>query len=305
MSAQTINNTNNEFFTTYRVKFTVDNPVPVDIVIESLKAHERLLKKTGKFLESVYEGLNINETSVYVEEIIDGSWIVDFLIKYTIGKDNAEEAKKIIDNILDKKEAMRLAVALGVGALLYAGAQSIYTKKFPSAKPQPAIEAHNSLVLQAAGDINIPESKVNDFIESNLNNKQVAKDTISALKPAKVTQGSYMEVQGITADLTISNEVIDILPEDMSFIEPNEQDKIYHNIDVYVSASDEDSGKKGWGGLVPDLFNQRVKFVLDDGVDPKKLHGQRHIKADITVHEVYDASLNKFRVKSVIINKVY
>lgn len=55
---------NLEFFTSYRVRFTVSDPVPVSIVIESLRAHERLLKKSSKFLESVYDGLHITATNV-------------------------------------------------------------------------------------------------------------------------------------------------------------------------------------------------------------------------------------------------
>lgn len=295
---------NREFFTSYRVRFTVDNPVPVNIVIDSLKAHERLLKKSGKFLESVYDGLHITATTVYVEEIIDGSWIVDFLVKYVVGEENEEQFRQLVENVLGDNQKMRTAVAVGVGALLSAGAISAYNASTPEAVSQPAIEAHNSIVIQAAGDINIPEEKVQEFIEQNKNNKQVTRDTIDALKPASVTPGSMMEVQGIPVSMTMSSDAIEALPADMSFIPPNEQDKTYNSMDIYISASDEDSGKKGWGGLVPDLFNNRVRFVLADDVDPKSLHGKRKIKASITVHEVYNATTNKYEAKSVTINDV-
>ncbi len=295
---------NREFFTSYRVRFTVDNPVPVNIVIDSLKAHERLLKKSGKFLESVYDGLHITATTIYVEEIVDGSWVVDFLVKYVVGEENEELFRQLVENVLGDNQKMRTAVAVGVGALLSAGAISAYNASTPDAVSQPAIEAHNSIVIQAAGDINISEEKVQEFIEKNKNNKQVARDTIDALRPASVTPGSMMEVQGIPVSMTMSSEAIEALPTDMSFIPPNEQDKTYNSMDIYISASDEDSGKKGWGGLVPDLFNNRVKFILGDGVDPKSLHGKRKIKASITVHEVYNANNNKYEAKSVTINDV-
>lgn len=295
---------NREFFTSYRVRFTVENPVPVDIVIDSLKAHERLLKRSGKFLESVYDGLHITATTVYVEEISEGSWVADFLVKYVVGEENEEQFRELFDNILRDNQKMRTAVAVGVGALLYAGAQALYSSYVPDTPSQPAIEAHNSIVIQAAGDINIPEEKVQEFIEQNKNNKQVARDTIDALKPASVTPGSMMEVQGVPVNLTMSGEAIEALPADMSFIPPNEQYKTYDSMDIYISASDEDSGKKGWGGLVPDLFNNRVKFVLDEDVDPKSLHGKRKVKARITVYEVYNANTNKYETKSVTINEV-
>ncbi len=295
---------NREFFTSYRVRFTVENPVPVNIVIDSLRAHERLLKRSGKFLESVYDGLHITATTVYVEEISEGSWVADFLVKYVVGEENEEQFRELFDNILRDNQKMRTAVAVGVGALLYAGAQALYSSYVPDTPSQPAIEAHNSIVIQAAGDINIPEEKVQEFIEQNKNNKQVARDTIDALKPASVTPGSMMEVQGIPVSLTMSSEAIESLPADMSFIPPNEQDKTYNSIDIYISASDEDSGKKGWGGLVPDLFNNRVRFVLDENVDPKILHGKRKVNASITVHEVYNANANKYETKFVTINEV-
>ena len=295
---------NREFFTSYRVRFTVENPVPVNIVIDSLRAHERLLKRSGKFLESVYDGLHITATTVYVEEISEGSWVADFLVKYVVGEENEEQFRELFDNILRDNQKMRTAVAVGVGALLYAGAQALYSSYVPDTPSQPAIEAHNSIVIQAAGDINIPEEKVQEFIEQNKNNKQVARDTIDALKPASVTPGSMMEVQGIPVSLTMSRDADEALPADMSFIPPNEQDKTYNSIDIYISASDEDSGKKGWGGLVPDLFNNRVRFVLDENVDPKILHGKRKVNASITVHEVYNANANKYETKFVTINEV-
>lgn len=295
---------NREFFTSYRVRFTVESPVPVNIVIDSLKSHERLLKRSGKFLESVYDGLHITASTVYVEEISEGSWVADFLVKYVVGEENEEQFRELFDNILRDNQKMRTAVAVGVGALLYAGAQALYSSYVPDSPSQPAIEAHNSIVIQAAGDINIPEEKVQKFIEQNKNNKQVARDTIDALKPASVTPGSMMEVQGIPVSLTMSSEAIEALPADMSFIPPNEQDKTYDSIDIYISASDEDSGKKGWGGLVPDLFNNRVKFILNEDVNPKSLHGKRKVKASITVHEVYNATTNKYEARSVTINSV-
>lgn len=295
---------NREFFTSYRVRFTVENPVPVNIVIDSLRAHERLIKRSGKFLESVYDGLHITATTVYVEEIVDGSWVVDFLVKYVVGEENEEQFRQLVENVLGDNEKMRSAVAVAVGALLSAGAISAYNASTPDAVTAPAIEAHNSVVIQAAGDINIPAEKVQEFIENNKDNKQVVKDTIDALKPASVTPGSMMEVQGIPVSLTMSSEAIESLPADMSFIPPNEQDKTYDSIDIYISASDEDSGKKGWGGLVPDLFNNRVRFVLDENVDPKALHGKRKVNASITVHEVYNANANKYETKFVTINEV-
>lgn len=294
---------NTEFFTTYRVRFTVEDPVPVNIVIDSLRAHERLLKRSGKFLESVYDGLKIEATSVYVEEIIDGSWIVDFLIKHTVGEEDREAAERILNNMLGG-ESMKVITAVVVGAMLYAGAQSVYNSYFPEAAPQPAIEAYNSVIIQSAGDVGIPEQKMQELIDSSMNNKQVVKDTIDALKPASVTPGSMMEVQGIPVSLNINSEIIEILPENMSFIPPNEQDNTYNEIDVYISASDQDSGKRGWGGLVPDLFENRIKFVLGENVSPQELHGKRHIRANIIVHKVYVASENQYQIKSVTITDV-
>lgn len=295
---------NMEFFTSYRVRFTVSDPVPVSIVIESLRAHERLLKKSSKFLESVYDGLHITATNVYVEEIVDGSWVVDFLVKYVIGEENADEARRLWENIVGDNERMRTAVAVAAGSLLTAGMLGAYQAYMPDAPSIPAIEAHNSVVINAAGDVNIPAERVEEFIEQNRNNKQVAKDTLAALKPASVTPGSMMEVQGVAVDLSLSSEAIEALPEDMSFIPPNEQDDVYSDVSIYISASDEDSGKRGWAGTISNVVDTRIKFVLDDDIDPRDLHGRRRIQADIIVHKVYDASTNEYRIKSATITDV-
>ncbi|MDC5181006.1 hypothetical protein NRA14_17190, partial [Acinetobacter baumannii] len=84
----------------------------------------------------------------------------------------------------------------------------------------------------------------------------------------------------------------------------NEREINYSNTDIYIYASDRDKSTVGWAGIVPDLFESRVKFELADEVNPNTLHGQRKVKADIIVHEKYNTAQKEYKPFKVTILKV-
>lgn len=119
------------FFAEYRARFTIDEPVPVDIAIKSLKSFEALLERTRLLVSMSMENINIESTEVFVKEVGEGSFIVDFLVKYVIGEENRQKAEEIYESTVRNNEKVRTVVALGVGAALVVGAQALHSNFFP------------------------------------------------------------------------------------------------------------------------------------------------------------------------------
>ena len=104
-------------FAPYRAKFTIDEVVPVDLAIRSLKSFEALLHRTKPLMSTFLQDAQINSTEVFVKEVGEGSFIVDFLVKYVIGEENKEKAEEIYDSTLRNNEKLKLVVALGLERL--------------------------------------------------------------------------------------------------------------------------------------------------------------------------------------------
>jgi len=53
---------------------------------------------------------------------------------------------------------------------------------------------------------------------------------------------------------------------------------------LQVRATNLDSQKSGWAGIIPALVTRRLKLVLGEGVDPKKVAGKFTVRSDVIVH---------------------
>lgn len=289
--------------TSFRMKFTIDEPVPVDVAIKSIRNFEKLLLRTTPLVEAALDNQTITSTEIFVQEIVEGSFIIDFLIKHVLGEKNAEKAQEVFHDVIKDNTKVRTAVGVGVGiAIGVASAAYFSAEKQPT---PPAIEAHQSVILQAAGDIHISSEDLEKYkssIESD--EKKLTEEVVGAMSPAKLTNGSTLEIEGVPTQLNVNSESIDAIP--VKYVAPEQENKIeeYQNTDIYVFASDQDKRTSGWAGIVPELFEHRVKFKLSEEIDPFELHGHRKLKADIAVVKQFNRSTKKFEVKEVLIINV-
>ncbi|MCB2301949.1 hypothetical protein LGR50_04220, partial [Acinetobacter baumannii] len=176
----------------------------------------------------------------------------------------------------------------GVGAALAVGAQTLYSSIFPSNQnQQPSIEAYNSVIINAAGDVNLSSDQLKAYQDSLRDSKKLAQETVNALAPARLTPNSEIEIEGLP-NLKVESQFINTVPESYQPPVQEEREEPYSNIDIMIFASDQDRSETGWAGIVPELFTKRVKFVLGDDIQPNVLHGTKKIKADIVVKERFN-----------------
>lgn len=292
------------FYASYKARFTINEPVPVDIAIKSLKSFEALLERTRLLVSMALDNVDIQSTEVFVKEVGEGSFIVDFLVKYVIGEENRQKAEEIFESTLRNNAKVRTIVAIGVGAAMVVGAQALYSNLFPSAPQQPSIEAYNSVIINAAGDVNISAEQIKEYQKSLKDSKKLAQETVNALAPARLTPNSEIEIDGLQ-NLKVHSEFINTVPETYQPPVPDEKEEPYSNINILIFASDKDRSESGWAGNIPSLFTKRVKFILGDDVQPSVLHGNVQVKADILVRERFNKTKRMYEPYEVLILAVH
>lgn len=285
--------------TTYKIKYTNENPVPIAEIIDSLLALEKIIRRTPKFVERYYKGIKITSTEVFVSSVEAGSLKEEFVIRFVFKtKENYDQAKELAAKILGDNQVVKTIVALGVGAII--GAGMIYA--LPDGTQAPTIEAYNNTIINIGADINFSAADIKATLGA-LPPKAVAREAIQAVRPAKLEPGSHIEMEELPG-LDMPSKFVKESPYKYEPPMPSEKSSKYKNVEIFIHASDRDNNEKGWGGIVPELFEHRVKFVLADNVDPSKLHGRIKARADLEVHEKFAQDKKKYVVTLVEIQGI-
>lgn len=295
--------TENSIFTHYQVRYTITNPMPVDAIVQSLKGIEGLIKRSEPLVEKSLGGIDIKKTNVYVEEIIEGSLIYDFIVEHVIGEEEIQRAKDYIRNQAKEKPAVKTALSIGIGVMMAVVAGEWYSSLNSEESTPPAITAYNSVVINTAGDANLTKKDIEEFTDKVSKDKGVTKDVILASTPARIEKSANIELDGLST-MTVSHEIVNDIPDSIDHLTPEKRSEFYSNVDVYIYASDQDKNNTGWAGIVPDLFEKRVKFKLSENVNPMNLHGRRKIQADITVYETYNKHKKAYIVDYIELEKI-
>lgn len=278
-----------ELHTTYSIKYTTKNPLPVEDIVTSLRAFEKLLRRTPAFIEKAYDGIEIIDTEVYVSRVESGSLIEDFFIKFVFkNKKNYKDGHKVIAQLLEDNDVVKTLVAVGVGAFLGQGIMSA----LPDNAPKGNIEAYNSTVITIGAGANISGNDIQSILDRTTDKKTLVKQAVSAVAITKVDPNASIEMSGIK-ELTIKPNVIAEAPDEYTPPIPSEKIETYENVLVQIFASDKDNPNK-WAGVVPNVFVKRVNFILGGDLDPEKLHGKTRLYADIDVVSKFNKSTKKY-----------
>jgi len=286
--------------TRYRIKYTTEQPVPIDDVVASLRALEKLLKRTAPFVEKAYPGIQVIDTQVYISELHAGSLIKEYIVKHVFGgQDNYDQAKACFDNILGDSTKMKAVVGIGVGVLIGVGVSQI----MPKGEPSKNTEAYNSFVIQAGNDVNLSGESIQEIVDGIRDKKTLSKEAVDAVHPAK-GDNSRIEIES-TPTLSLPKEVVAELPEEYEPPQPTEKTEKYENVVVKIYASDRDNNDKGWAGIVVGVAEKRVKLILAETVDPRDLHGKTKISANVSVTSRFSKTKKEYEAKVVEIKSLH
>ncbi|WP_430415794.1 hypothetical protein [Marinobacter adhaerens] len=286
--------------TSYRLNYTTKKPVPIPEIIESLQNIEKLLKRTPAFIEKAFIELEVVSMSVYVDSLQSGSLREDFLIKYVFkGRENYDKAKEVYDKLLEDNSVIRNVVALGIGAMVGYGAFIALNPGQSSTQ----IEAYNNTIINVGGEVGLNAEDISAVLRATKDKKQLAKQAVAVVRPAKADPQATIEMDDIP-ELTLNKEFISSAPDEYEPPVPSEKTETYRDVGIVIYASDRDKSDKAWAGIIPGVVDQRVRFVLADDVDPRKLHGRTQIRGDVVVTSRFAKSKKEYEPKLVEIESV-
>ncbi len=292
----------------FHIKYNMTTTPSVDDVVTSLTALQHLIPKSVTVLDKIYPELTIHTAELLVEDVRAGSLWEDLKVKLTVGlvgEQNAKKLQEILDDSIKNHHMLNKLLYAGFGAVVAFG--PITAVQSCSKKEQAVVNNfydNSTNIAILSEHSNLSGDEVVAVVKSVMDKKTVQK-TADFIQPAKQDPNGSIEIGGKTSNpQTIPNEVVQAVPEQVEVPQQEEREQDYSNIDVYIYASDQDKNTQGWAGLVPELFEHRVKFELAEDINPHRLHGQRKINADITVIERYQKSQKKYTVAKVIIRRV-
>lgn len=299
--------------TEFTIYYSTENFVPIPKIIDALKSIESILHKTPKFVEAAYPGIKVYDSQVFIDHLESGSLELKVLFrqilgdaKYDRGAKLVEEAKDYVKDAIADSKVMNGIVIAGMSAIIATGATYAIMSKSNSQPPTPpSVTIINNGIMNGSGNMVLSPDQIQEVVDS-MPKKKIAQDAVNFSQPAKDDPNATIELKNEVkaTQVKFDSNLIQAIPDHYEAPKQEEKEQSHPNIDVYIYASDRDKADNGWAGIVPDLFENRVRFELADGIDPNKLHGQRKIKADIIVHEKYIASQKSYKPFKVTITKV-
>lgn len=283
----------------HAVTYTNRDPLPVADVIEMLRGladiSSRFLPRT---LNELLDGNDVIGAELYVEGFEEGSFITQALTKlfFRSEQDVLDFCEKL--NAGEYREALRVAyqalpggdkpvgkiagVSIIVAALVGAGA---YYAAHDDPQAQVQINANNNTIIAiGAESYNVSPEDFARVLEVAIgaDKKRLAGDAAKVLAPAKHDPDAAVQIAGQNG-LVFTPTTVQATPTHPEF-GTYEFDQHVPDVDLEIRATDRDSSKRGWGGVIPGLVDRRVRLILADGISIADLADKFVVRADVTVH---------------------
>jgi len=221
----------------------------------------------------------------------NGSKLTDFVFRVFLGSD--EEANRTADvlhsrfgiNKAMESKHIQNIVVIAIIAFLLRDVACTYMSRENSA---PAVEATNSIILNAGKDLNMgPEDLERIMEESIRNTKRASKDAVMAIQPAQMKPNTLVKIGGRDG-IEIPNTVVSRLPPPSMIDTKEPPSRIdLSKIRLTVLATDIDRKKTGWAVSLPQdsiCGDRRLRAILDDSVAQSDLMYHQSVTADISVY---------------------
>lgn len=268
----------------HRVHYSNREPVPIAEIAASLLALERILLRTPKIFSLVTD-VPIEGAEIFVEDIVSGSLIEDVVVKLFF-RDQAgldEFLRKINEQLGQRKVTKNLLLGAMIMGVLGYGLYSA-AKAMGSPEAIKAVNVNNNVIINiGARESGLEPDQLEAIIKAAISDKKTnARDAIDLVRPAKRDPEATISM-GEQSALTISHDVIAKTPASL-VIEAAPAERFIPDVDLHIRATNLDSSVTGWAGLIPMVVDRRVKLVLAEGIDQKKVAGKFTVRADVVVH---------------------
>ena len=268
------------------LRYSNEQSVPVEQIAEALLAFGRIAKRTPKAIERIFPTVTVDRVDVFLTDLTEGSIIEDFVIK--IGFGDQAGFDKAMDDFrkkvrLDSVEGKTVLIALLAGFAAMGGVQAC-NMLAPDAPTTHLTANGNRIIAIGAEALDMPPEILEAIIRAALDGdeEENARDAVAVVGPARRERGAQIMFDG-SEDLVISPEAVLEVPREVVRSDPPEVWERFRDTRVNIRATDRDFRRQGWGVVIPESSDRRIRLQVDIGVDLDSLAHQDFFYGDVMV----------------------
>lgn len=294
----------------HEVTYTNKEPLPVADVVDALLALERISKRFLPRTINALADVDVESAELLVLGFEHGSLKEKLLIKFLFRNEKdfdaflgklsegkfGEAFRDAYKNMPGNRRMKVTTIGMALTTLIAFGIGHMV------ANESAQTHVNNVLIIGAESYQRDPEAFA-DIVRATVgtDNKKLAQDVARFVAPAKDDSNGTIEVDG-NASLALPRDVVESVPREFN-PEPVESNIEYKDVIVEIRATDRDSSKKGWSGIVKNLFDKRVTMELAEGVDATALSKRMQVRADVHVIS-RPGKQHKMEPKRIVIDRV-
>lgn len=290
--------------------FETKLPVPIDELVRSLLALEKIAAKVPLFLGNL-SGTAIDLHELKVEKIESGS--LKEILELTLSFLSEEEKEKFVKWLNETKmgRATKIAAVGGLAsiAVLLIASTAITAYDTFTKSDTPSIQANNNIIINVGADaIGVSQEHLATAVAASMSGdkKKVVKAALDFVRPASGENGGSIHAgESKVSAVAFSHEAARDAPAQPDF-RVRDIDLKYENTVVQIRVLDRDKTSGGWKATLPSVAeNKRLSLYFNDGLEPGKASTEAEIKADVIVTYAQDFNKGSMIPKSVIVTKIY
>ena len=246
-----------------------------------------------------------------VDELRRGSLGERLIVDVFLGGN--EQAHEFVRRILagcqsGDPKVVTAVVGAVILALITGGALYAIRKYSRGKKDTAMITAHNSVVVYAAGKLNLSESAFREMIQRFTGRPSFAKDSTRALRPGLSTEGGGLTVVSGGERFRVEPEAFSELPtEEELEAEEASQEFPFEDTELTVLASDIQRNRQGWAAELPvghPYAGVRVRMELADEIPLDTVMYRPRIRCGGVIHLAVNRKNGTFRPVKIVVRKV-
>lgn len=285
-------------------------PVPIDEIVKSLLALEKLVAKVPLLLGEL-SGTKIDLHSLKVEKIESGSLkeLLEMSISFLSEEDKAKFKAWLKDTNMGKATKVAALGGLASLAVLLIASQAISAYDTFTKTDTPSIQANHNVIINIGADATgISPEKLKKAIDASMtgDKKKVVAAALDLVSPAAGENGGGLYIgQDKSSGIAFSHEAATDAPAQADF-RVRDVDHLYEQTEVVIKVLDRDKVESGWKGILPTVAaEKRLPIYFADGMPPGKAATEESIFADVVVTYAQDFNKGSMIPKSVLIKRIY
>ncbi len=271
------------------IYFSNKKKLSLSEIANSLIALENVSILSTQVLTNLYKDTLVEKMEVSIDTLETGSLkeTIQYYFKLAIQK-NVEGALgnnfPNMENLKDEKRNSIIAWVM-VASIFY-GIKIGSDKLFPD-KPKEHINNEINIVLNTGKNLTgIEEDKLREVLEKiSSENPSLPKNAIDFSKPAKKDPEASIDFNN---EYKITKEFLKESPSSVLDEEIKEKTLEYINTEIHIRATDKDSGNKGWGAIIPEFSEKRIRLNIGKNIDLDYLSYQELIIGNVAVFYTVD-----------------